>query len=246
MTIVMVRGSYSRLRLQSRALRKTLTSLTLLTILNILRKNMKKVLLTAAAVAALSTSSAYAMEDVFYVKANVGWNKNTKISKLKSNNDVFFGIGAGYHIMDNFRAEIVFDHFVNPEHKWSGKDDDDSVTVKYKGNVNSLLLNGFVDLFQVNPFTIFAGAGVGVSQVSAKLKVSGYTGADADENGTWKLKQKYNLAFAGYVGAGFEFAPGVVGDITYSYRDHGKPKKVEGAKANYKGHNVSAGVRFDI
>ena len=60
---------------------------------------MKKILLTTAAAVILSTSSVYAAEDMFYVKANVGWSKLTKISGLKSNNDVFFGVGAGYYVM---------------------------------------------------------------------------------------------------------------------------------------------------
>ena len=34
---------------------------------------MKKILLTAAAVSVFATSSAYAMENSFYIKANAGW-----------------------------------------------------------------------------------------------------------------------------------------------------------------------------
>ena len=90
---------------------------------------MKKILLTAAAVSVLATSSAYAMEDMFYVKANVGWSKLNKVAGFKSNNDVHFGVGAGYHVMDNARVDLTFDHFVNPTHKKS--------TEKYKGDINS-------------------------------------------------------------------------------------------------------------
>ena len=36
---------------------------------------MKKILLTTAAAVILSTSSVYSAEDMFYVKANVGWSK---------------------------------------------------------------------------------------------------------------------------------------------------------------------------
>ena len=67
---------------------------------------MKKVLLTAAAVSVLATSSAYAMEDMFYVKANVGWSKLNKVDGFKSKNDVHFGLGAGYHVMDNARVDF--------------------------------------------------------------------------------------------------------------------------------------------
>lgn len=195
---------------------------------------MRKVLLTAAAAAVFATSSAYAMEDVFYVKANVGWNKMTKIHGLKSKNDVFFGVGAGYHVMDNVRVDLTFDHFVNPEHKKGN--------AKLKGDANSLLLNGFVDLFDVDAFKVFVGAGVGASQVKAKYSVT-----VGNQTASVKAKQKYNVAFAGYVGGAYEFAPGVSGELTYSYRDMGKTKKVEGGdSAHYRGHNLGAGVRFDI
>jgi len=195
---------------------------------------MKKILLTTAAVAVLATSSAYAMEDTFYVKAQAGWSKMTKQKGLKSKNDVSFGLGAGYHVMDNVRVDLTFDHFVNPTHKKGA--------IKVKGEVNTLLLNGFVDLFDADIAKVFVGAGVGVGQVKAKFS------GDTVVANNGKAKQKYNLAFAGYVGTSYEFTPGVTGELTYSYRDMGKTKKVKGSTntVHYKGHNVGAGVRFDI
>ena len=82
---------------------------------------MKKLLLTAAAVSILSTSSAYAASD-FYVKANVGWSKlvDAKIEAslgtpeltLKSKNDIHVGVGAGYHLQNDVRVEIMLDHYI--------------------------------------------------------------------------------------------------------------------------------------
>jgi opacity protein-like surface antigen len=210
---------------------------------------MKKILLTSAAVAVLASSSAYAMEDTFYVKAQTGWSKTAKVkvngAKLKSNNDMSFGVGAGYHVMDNVRVDLTFDHFVNPTHKVTYG----VMNNKIKGDVNTLLLNGFVDLFDADVAKVFVGAGVGVSQVKGK-----YTWKDSSdgETGTAKAKQKYNLAFAAYVGGSYEFTPGVTGELTYSYRDMGKTKKFKDANndnisaIHYKGHNLGAGVRFDI
>ena len=202
---------------------------------------MKKVLLTAAAVSVLATSSSYAMEDMFYVKANVGWSKLNKVTapgkKLKSNNDVHFGVGAGYHVMDNARVDLTFDHFVNPTHKKS--------TEKIKGDINTLLLNGYFDVFNVDAMKVFVGAGVGLGQVKAK-----YTDSTDSDSGT--AKQKNTFAFAGYVGAGYEFTQGVTGELSYSYRDMGKAKKYtskngfSGSAVHYRGHHVTAGVRFDI
>jgi len=200
---------------------------------------MKKILLTTAAVAVLATSSAYAIEDTFYVKAQAGWSKMAKNKGLKSKNDVSFGVGAGYHVMDNARVDLTFDHFVNPTHKGKLNGAD----IKIKGDVNTLLLNGFVDLFDADIAKVFVGAGVGVSQVKAKLSAT-----VAGVSLSTKAKQKYNLAFAGYIGTSYEFTPGVTGELTYSYRDMGKTKKFKNTTdtVHYKGHNVGAGVRFDI
>ena len=59
---------------------------------------------------------------------------------------------------------------------------------------------------------------------------------------------KFNFAYALHLGASTEFAPGVSGELTYSYRDMGKfktPKDVP-SLGSLKGHHVAAGVRFDI
>ena len=199
---------------------------------------MKKVLLTAAAVSVLTTSSVYAMEDMFYVKANAGWSKLNKVNapgaKLKSKNDVHFGVGSGYHVMDNARVDLTFDHFVNPVHKRRAE--------KLKGDINTLLLNGYFDVLNVDAMKVFVGAGLGIGQVKSKHSDSNLGAA----------KQKNTFAFAGYVGAGYEFTQGVTGELTYSYRDMGKTEKYKsknsfsGSEAHYRGHHVTAGIVFDI
>jgi opacity protein-like surface antigen len=213
---------------------------------------MKKILLTSAAVAVLASSSAYAMQDTFYVKAQAGWSKMSKVkvngNKFKSNNDMSFGVGAGYHVMDNVRVDLTFDHFVNPTYKGEDKNDK-NFKFKIKGDVNTLMMNGFVDLFDADVAKVFAGVGVGVSQVKAKMTAP-LDGKKLPES--IKAKQKYNLAFAAYLGTSYEFTPGVTGELTYSYRDMGKTKKFKDSDGDtygtlhYKGHNIGAGVRFDI
>jgi opacity protein-like surface antigen len=193
---------------------------------------MKKILLTTAAVAVLATSSAQAIENDFFIKVNAGYSKMSKVQSAKSKNDIFFGVGAGYYVMDNVRADLTFEHFVNPTFKKDGK--------KIKGEVNTLLLNGFIDLFDISLAKVFVGAGIGGSQVKAKI-----TGDSvAASNGT--AKQQYNLAYALYLGSSVEFAPGVTGEVTYSYRAMGKTKQQNKIDYDFKGHNVGAGVRFDL
>ena len=202
---------------------------------------MKKILLTTAAVLTLATSSAYAAEDMFYVKGQVGWDKLDKIKGMKSNNNVFLGLGVGYYVMDNVRADLTFDHYVNPNHKGTMTENGK----KYPGNklksqADTLMVNGFVDLFDVSVAKVFAGAGVGMSMISTK---------NTDPNfDTVKYKKKNNFAYALHLGASTEFAPGVNGELTYSYRDMGKFKKDDNGNSfgSLKGHHVAAGVRFDI
>ena len=195
---------------------------------------MKKILLAAATVATLASSCAYAAEDTFYVKGQVGWDKLNKIKKLKSKNNVFLGLGVGYYVMDNVRADLTWDHYFDPKHKGTI----DGEKVKLKSKADTLMVNGFVDLFDVSVAKVFAGAGVGMSMISGKI---------SDEDGSYKIKKKNNFAYAVHLGAATEFAPGVNGELTYSFRDMGKFKKVEGySLGSLKGHHVAAGVRFDL
>ncbi|MFK7974247.1 MAG: outer membrane protein [Rickettsiaceae bacterium] len=206
---------------------------------------MKKLLLTTAAAAMLVTSSSYAAEGDFYLKANGGWTKLDHIkrtgTKAKSQNSGFLGAGAGYHVMDNVRVDLTYDHFFNPNFKVKAD------STKLKGEIDTLLLNAFVDVYDMDAFKVFVGAGVGASNIKAKLK------GDNIPPGV-KSKAKKNVAFAAYLGTSYEFAPCVTGELTYSYRDMGKTKKlhdhtgtsIRDTSFHYKGHNIGAGVRFDL
>lgn len=226
---------------------------------------MKKILLTAAAVSVLATSSAYAMENKFYVKAHAGWSKFNQIksnfsivgnpitAKAKSNNDTHIGIGAGYHVMDNFRVDLTFDHYINPTYKFNAKLNANGLNVlsgKIKSDVNSLLLNGFIDIYSIDSIKIFIGAGIGASQLKAKVENNGLAVDNGLVKKSFKIKQEYKFAFAGYVGTGYEFTPGVTGELSYSYRNLGKlgkdGKDSDDNPFEVRGHHVTAGVRFDI
>ena len=202
---------------------------------------MKKILLTTAAVLTLATSSAYAAEDMFYVKGQVSWDKLDKIKGMKSNNNVFLGLGVGYYVMDNVRADLTFDHYVNSNHKGTATFNGTKLSGgKLKSQADTLMVNGFVDLFDVSVAKVFAGAGVGLSMISTK--------ASATNLDSVKYKKKNNFAYALHLGASTEFAPGVNGELTYSYRDMGKFKTPKNypSLGSLKGHHVAAGVRFDI
>lgn len=206
---------------------------------------MKKILLTTAAAAVLATSSAYAAEGDFYGRANVGFSKFSQVKqdgdKYKSENTGFFGVAGGYYLMNNVRAELAVDHFFNPTHKRS----ENNVKVKFKGQVTTLLVNAYVDLFDVSVAKVFAGAGVGMARNQVKETVSG-------SSSSIKSKTANVFSYALHLGASTEFAPGIHGELVYSYRDMGKTKKTKKVNVGtlnsiaYKAHNVAAGVRFDI
>ncbi|MFK7974143.1 MAG: outer membrane protein [Rickettsiaceae bacterium] len=237
---------------------------------------MKKLLLTTAAAAMLVTSSAYAAEGDFYVKANSGWTKlnnitsndvtaNNNTAKLKSQNSGYVGVGAGYHIMDNVRVDLTYDHFFNPDYKMSQDylihGQNIATNFKIKGKIDTLLLNAFVDVYDIDAFKIFVGAGVGGSNIKAKMKVEvKNTDADRKVDLHYKAKAKKTVAYAVYLGASYEFAPCVTGELTYSYRDMGKTKNmhethlpegqeskvIDNSSIHYKGHNIGAGIRFAL
>ena len=208
---------------------------------------MKKILLAAATVATLASSCAYAAEDTFYVKGQVGWDKLNKVKGLKSKNNVFLGLGVGYYVMDNVRADLTWDHYFDPKHKGTTSVDGVNRTdAKLKSKADTLMINGFVDLFDVSVAKVFAGAGIGMSMIKGKVTAPAQGAALAISEST---KKKNNFAYAVHLGAATEFAPGVNGELTYSFRDMGKFKKNKDNKVSFsalKGHHVAAGVRFDL
>lgn len=233
---------------------------------------MKKLLLTAAAASVLATSSAYAAEGMFYVKANAGWFKpqdmktgykyDNKDVKFKAKNSMHAGVGVGYNLMDNARVELMFDHYFDPEYKYSLENDNAKIASKLKGNINTLFLNGFFDVFSMDGFSFFLGAGVGMSHNDAKLSMS-ETNLTVNPNVKtdieYKAKSNYSFAFAGHAGVGYKIDMATV-ELSYSYKDLGKTKKfIESSKlpdgvtkrreldtAQAKGHHVTLGLRFDI
>jgi opacity protein-like surface antigen len=130
------------------------------------------------------------------------------------------------------RADATFTHYVNPDFKNGNK--------KISGDVNTLLANGFIDLFDISIAKVFVGAGVGISQV--KACVSGDT--IAANNG--KVKNSYNAAYALYLGSSVEFAPGIIGELTYSYNAMGNTKEINNSSVKFSGNSITSGVRFEL
>ncbi len=240
---------------------------------------MKKLLLATAAIAALSSSAFAAESDTYYLKANAGavmLNKSTDVRsglKMKSNTSANLGFGVGYYLMDNVRADLELSFLVSPQMKKTGNTsgyvatgygapDTRSVSVKHKGNVVALLVNAYVDMFDVSVAKVFAGAGVGMAQVKEKISykdnsvapagaiVPPAAGAYYNDTLSGSSKKKTNFAYQVTLGASSEVAPGVNAELSYSWKDYGKTKTKKdqdwAGTTRYKGHHINAGVRFDL
>ena len=235
---------------------------------------MNKYLLALATTAALMPS-AYAEENVIYLRgeggaAMFGKEKDTPTElKMKSKASGNIGFGAGYYVTDKIRGEVLYVHVFNPELKASSSKlkfeniEYKNANVKHKGKVGAVMFKGYFDAIDFNYGKAFAGLGLGWAQVGETTTYAGTeVTTDTKTTFTAKSKNKNNAAFSVTIGAGFELAEGVVGDIRYEYSMYGKTKSCkykpvigdvtsdqEFKNANgtrYDSHNITAGIRFNI
>lgn len=220
---------------------------------------MKKLLLIAATSTAILASATSFADESFYIKGEAGAlfmqqakihdkNSNGKRVKLKAKTTGTFAIGAGYNVMDNARVDVTLGFLANPQFKKNYTHEfGDKINTKVKGKVMSLMVNGYVDLFDLGSVKTFAGAGIGWAQVKEKVNYI--------ENGVaypvTKSKKANNFAYQLTVGASTQVTDGVTAELSYRWSDFGKAKYkttagTEKSKIRYRGHNVIAGVRFDI
>lgn len=205
-----------------------------------------------AATTAMLSSTAFAdAENMFYIKANAGANSMNKVTtygiKTKTKAAPIFMFGVGYYAMDNIRTDLTIDMVSNPQLEGSGTFTSGYPgSVKHKGQVGALMVNAYVDMFDVSVAGIFAGAGIGASRVKDKITYN-YISRGSDTDTT---KNKTNFAYQLTLGAAAEVAPGVKAELAYSWRDYGKTGKFktykDAPKVSFRGHNVMAGVKFDL
>ncbi len=179
---------------------------------------MKKLLLTSAAVAALSTSAFAADDSVFYLRADAGFDifNNQKFEgiKIKSKYTGDISFGVGYKVMENVRTEVAYGYYFQPTRKGSGVDDDgDTAHVKTKANIQTLMLKGYYDVADLGMAKVFVGAGIGGFRISQK---------DSVVDVSFKEKAKNNVSWLLGLGAGFEVTDAVTIDVQYNYQDFGK------------------------
>lgn len=216
-----------------------------------MQKIFLSMLTTAAAVSFVNadcgyylTGSAGGFMPNKYSRSNLE-SATRQIKSKKISSALEFGIGAGYQVLDNLRAELLY---VKPLlnkgkiHKKDSGDSDFSQLYSAKAKLDSLQLRGYYDLAEVKDFgKVYVGAGLGISYLKGKL---------TNDSSTDKFKGKYNLALALGLGGELEVANNTKLGLEYNYSDHGKVKTKKDSTVYYRtpvrGHSLLAKLRFEI
>ncbi len=205
-----------------------------------------------------SSMPSSAMENLWYLKVDAGavifnHQKDKLIDiKIKSNTGFTGEIGAGYYIMDNIRTDFTVGLVTSNHLKKSVTNVvGNNTSVKHKPNIVSFLLNGYVDVVDLNMFKVFAGAGIGAAMVKEKISYRLTPAGGTADIGKVNIQSKTNFAYQLSLGASFEVAPGVKSELVYSWRDYGKTstKTVDRERkggTHYRGSNLMVGLRFDM
>ena len=243
---------------------------------------MKK-LAIASAIIALSSSvfAAGAAENSFYIKAGGAGSWGAEIDSANkvdlgvTSTDMGAmnfsgGVGFGYYLMDNIRAEVALSYVNGPKYEDLKSVFSDTatfitkmgvytpaatgkVTIQNSGFVGSV--NGFVDVADMGAAKLYVGGGVGASYLESKITTSGF--AEESENQTAEFKKEFALSYNLGAGLSFEASPGMLLDFGYSYMDLGKPGKVNTSVGTLTtsdnwplgslySHNLNVGVRFSM
>ena len=155
---------------------------------------MKKILLTTAAVAAISTSAfADMMENQFYLTGAVDgvmFSKfKTEGTKIKPKFGFGIDIGAGYYVMDNVRVELVYNRPFVTSMKGTAANDAalstaiggtsvinaksySNKTLKHKPTINALFARVSGDVVDLGMGKIFLTGGLGWAQVRDSITAS--------------------------------------------------------------------------
>lgn len=198
-------------------------------------------LLTITSISLLFSASSWAIENQFYLKAEVGASRMNDVKlndkELKQNIAAIVGGGAGYYVLDNVRVDLILNFFANQQSNYSFAGTDS----KIKPQITTLVLSGYVDIIDISICEFFIGAGAGVSQLKNEV-TNNKLGTAAANN------KKNNLVYHLTFGVAAKLAPIVKVEVAYSWKDFGSTKEIKNYVKSlpYKGHNVTFGIRFDV
>lgn len=202
----------------------------------------------------------YADEGTIYIKANTGWGKLSDISKTKQEDDddfgigqklkpenlIFYGLGAGYYITDIIRTEVIVNNYLKFNYKAGRVNSALPISEKLTIDATTVLLNGFIDFYEVNRIRLFTGAGLGAAMISGNYTQTINQTAVLDSK---KFKAKNSFAYALYLGVMANLTSNVDAELSYSFRDLGKlsgAKEIFRKTPDFRGHYISVGFNFNL
>lgn len=210
----------------------------------------------------------------FYFKAITALNKNSNIKtsepdinfilNQEANLSPTVGFGLGYQINSFSRMDIVFENsninFNTKAATFSYSENGISHygvrTIKRAANIQSIMLNGYIDVINKRTYKIFVGSGVGIGYT--RIKESSFDRFDSNIRFNGNIitlptifssninKNKNNFSYAFITGADFRICNDFNIELAYSWKDLGKVKVIDNIDNKYQGHNLSASLRFDL
>ncbi len=211
------------------------------------------------------------LEKKFYLKTIATLNKTADVKTIdpdinfilnqKANPSSALGIGIGYYTNSFSRIDLVFE---NSNINFATKGNDfrfleDNIlntgtrSIKRTANIQSIMLNGYIDIIKGSKFKVFLGTGVGLSKIKEKTFdrfdntiTNGHTITLPTIFTSKANKNKKAFSYAFTAGTDISICKNFNIEVAYSWKYSGKVKTDANRNNKYQGHNLSLAARFDL
>lgn len=221
--------------------------------------NMKKKIVNIATFAAIALAPLLTNAEMNapYLKLDLGIALPAKLkgdayANKKPDNSAHYGIGFGYKVHENVRADFTLSRM----HNFKFSETLDSIAVKQNIHSNIGMLNFYGDLGNYSGIAPYVTAGIGFSHNKTKDFNFGNYG------GYFKGAEKVNFAWNLGLGASYKMDENICLDLGYKYYDLGKITTADTMYGMYKGvkslgykpaltsklkaHAITLGVRYNF
>jgi opacity protein-like surface antigen len=217
---------------------------------------MKYILLIAVFCSAASYAESYIKVDI----SHAGFS-HTK----HSDNCLDKSLSIGHYFNSNYRADLMLgevspclhDNYIAHNEAIEDSTSIGTKRIKYSTNIRYFLFNNYLNIIKREDYNIFIVGGLGYARIKERVNAL-FSGMimngevvtvplTVDKFQTKKDNFIYSLGF----GTGIKINKVVNLDISYSYRNFGKPKadrniKEIGQVKHYHVHQVGIGIRINI
>jgi outer membrane protein OmpA-like peptidoglycan-associated protein len=202
---------------------------------------MRKLLLTATALAAFGSAQAFAQEGAYW-KGGVGYGVMEEVDivrplatgEIDPEGNARFMLGVGHAFPNNWRVDLdVMDRYADggAVSDVSGSTDIQNVTV---------MLNAIYDLNRAGRFNPYVGAGLGASRTDTSIATAfgGPLVVEEDES--------TELGLQGLAGLGVRLSPRLSADFEYRYVYLGDVEGSSYSFENMRSHDFLIGLRYAL